>query len=258
MRTLSIAESVTKEAIAMLIDLAEQGEIDPWDVQVIDVVDRFLAKLFNDDRRDLYESGHALLYASMLILLKANSLTQSQMTFAEGEELESEDVEFLQSELPLELPHNFEGRLQRRPVALPPQQRRITLQELIAQLEAIAILVDQKSERRLRPRQPKMARQAAMRAIAKLAHKENLSEIIMELDRYFMENPDLDIEISDLASVFDDRVGVFWGLLFLSSQSKVELFQEEFYGKIQVVPIKQDREPHFSRDTIGVPIQEAS
>ncbi len=255
--TLSIAESVTKEAIAMLINLAEQGEIDPWDVQVIDVIDRFLAKLFNDDRRDLYESGHALLYASMLILLKANSLSQSQIAL-EGDELESGDQEFLQSELPLDLPYNFEGRLQRRPVALPPQQRRITLQELIAQLEAIAILVDQKSDKRPRPRQPKMARQAAMRAIAKLAHKENLSEIIMELDRYFMENPDMDIEISDLAAVFDDRVGVFWGLLFLSSQSKVELFQSEFYGKIQVMPIKQDREPHFNRDTIGLPIQEAS
>jgi segregation and condensation protein A len=256
--TVSIAESVTKEAIAMLIDLAGRGEIDPWDVQVIDVVDRFLSKLFDDDRRDLYESGHALLYASMLILLKANSLSQSQMAFAEGEEFEAGDTEFLQSELQLELPHNFEGRLQRRPVALPPQQRQITLQELIAQLEAISILVDQQSDKKPRLRQPKVTRQAAIRAIAKLAHKENLSEIIMDLDRYFAENPDIDIEISDLAAIFNDRIGVFWGLLFLSSQSKVELFQAEFYGKIQVMPLKQNCEPHFSRDTIGEPIQEAS
>jgi segregation and condensation protein A len=256
--TVSIAESVTKEAIAMLIDLAERGEIDPWDVQVIDVVDRFLAKLFNDDRRDLYESGHALLYASMLILLKANSLSQAQMALEEGEAFAGEDPEFLQEELQLELPYNFEQRLQRRPVALPPQQRRITLQELIAQLEAIAVLVDQKSERKLRARQPKVARQAAIRAIAKLAHKENLSEIIMDLDRYFAENPDLEIEISDLAEIFNDKIGVFWGLLFLSSQSKVELLQTEFYGKIQVTPLQQDRQPHFSRDAIGEPIQEAS
>jgi segregation and condensation protein A len=256
--TVSIAESVTKEAIAMLIDLAERGEVDPWDVQVIDVVDRFLARLFNDDRRDLYESGHALLYASMLILLKANSLSQAQMALEEGDTLEGEDPDFLQEELQLELPYNFEKRLQRRPVALPPQQRRITLQELIAQLEAIAVLVDQKSDRKLRARQPKVTRQAAIRAIAKLAHKENLSEIIMDLDRYFAENPDIDIEISDLAEIFNDKIGVFWGLLFLSSQSKVELSQAEFYGKIQVTPLKQDRQPHFSRDTIGEPIQEAS
>ncbi|WP_019503007.1 segregation/condensation protein A [Pseudanabaena sp. PCC 6802] len=256
--TVSIAESVTKEAIAMLIDLAERGEIDPWDVQVIDVVDRFLARLFNDDRRDLYESGHALLYASMLILLKANSLSQAQMALEEGEAFEGEDPEFLQEGMQLELPYNFEQRLQRRPVALPPQQRRITLQELIAQLEAIAVLVDQKSDRKLKARQPKVNRQAAIRAIAKLAHKENLSEIIMDLDRYFAENPDIDIEISDLAEIFNDKIGVFWGLLFLSSQSKVELSQTEFYGKIQVTPLQQDRQPHFSRDTIDAPIQEAS
>jgi len=51
-----------------------------------------------------------------------------------------------------------------------------------------------------------------------------------------LKHPDQEIEISDLAAVFNDRVGVFWGLLLMSSQSKVELFQSEFYGKIQIVP----------------------
>ena len=32
-------------AIETLINLAQQGEIDPWDVQVIEVVDRFLNEL---------------------------------------------------------------------------------------------------------------------------------------------------------------------------------------------------------------------
>ena len=79
--TLSIAESVTKDAIALLISLAERGEIDPWDVQVIDVVDRFLSRLIVSDRRDLYDSGQAMLYASMLVLLKANSLSDSQAVY---------------------------------------------------------------------------------------------------------------------------------------------------------------------------------
>jgi len=39
--TVSLAQS----AIAFLIDLAEQGEIDPWDVKVIEVIDRFLKTL---------------------------------------------------------------------------------------------------------------------------------------------------------------------------------------------------------------------
>ena len=237
--TLSIAESVTKDAIALLIDLAERGEINPWDVQVIDVVDRFLSRLIVSDRRDLYDSGQAILYASMLVLLKANSLSDIQSAY-EQEDAADGDIEELDSEVitdSMRLPTDFDKRLRRLPVALPPKARRITLEELIAQIEAIAEIVDRKTSKPAkRQMQGKVARRAAMKAIAQLAHKENLSEMVEEIERYFALHPDEEIEISDLAAVFNDRVGVFWGLLLMSSQSKVELFQADFYGKIQIVP----------------------
>jgi segregation and condensation protein A len=37
-----------------------------------------------------------------------------------------------------------------------------------------------------------------------------------------------------------ERVGVFWGLLYLSAQSKVELSQREFYQDLQVRNLKHD------------------
>jgi segregation and condensation protein A len=237
--TLSIAESVTKDAIALLIDLAERGEIDPWDVQVIDVVDRFLSRRIVSDRRDLYDSGQAMLYASMLVLLKANSLSDIQSAY-EQEANADDDMDELESEIvtdSMRLPTDFDKRLRRLPVALPPKARRITLEELIAQIEAIAEIVDRKTSKPTkRPSQSKVARKAAMKAIAQLAHKENLSEMVEEIERYFLLHPDEEISISDLAAVFNDLVGVFWGLLLMSSQSKVELFQADFYGKIQIVP----------------------
>jgi segregation and condensation protein A len=244
--TISIAESVTKDAIALLIDLAERGEIDPWDVQVIDVVDRFLSRLIVSDRRDLYDSGQAMLYASMLVLLKANSLSDIQAAYDQAEP-DSEDLEEIDAESisnALRLPTDFDKRLRRLPVALPPKARRITLEELIAQIEAIAEIVDRKTSKPAkRATQGKVARRAAMKAIAQLAHKENLSEMVEEIERYFLLHPDEEIEISDLAAVFNDRVGVFWGLLLMSSQSKVELTQEEFYGKIQIVPTIKSQKP---------------
>lgn len=234
----SIAESVTKEAIALLIDLAERGEIDPWDVQVIDVIDRFLSRLIVSDRRDLYDSGQAMLYASMLVLLKANSLSDIQTAYEQADP--NDDMEELGSEVvsdSLRLPTDFDKRLRRLPVALPPKARRITLEELIAQIEAIAEIVDRKTSKPAkRQMQGKVARRAAMKAIAQLAHKENLSEMVAEIERYFLLHPHQEMEISSLAEVFNDRVGVFWGLLLMASQSKVDLFQSDFYGKIQIVP----------------------
>jgi segregation and condensation protein A len=225
------ANSITKEAIAMLIELAESGEIDPWDVQVIDVVDRFLSRLISDDRRDLYESGQALLYASMLVLLKAQTLSQ-----AVTEPLESEEfLDYLESSPP-EKRINFDNAIKRRPVALPPIGRKTTLQELIAQLEEIAQTIGQNVGKRPNStRNRPQSRQVALRAIAQLAHKENLSEMALKLEEFFYHNP-THTDISELTKVFGDRVGVFTGLLFLSAQAKVELIQADFYGQIQVQP----------------------
>ena len=125
--TVSLAQS----AIAFLIDLAEQGEIDPWDVKVIDVIDRFLKTLntepaaLPDEGRSPYEaslseSGKAFLYASMLVLLKADTLVRAGLEEAQAE-LEAdafwEDADEL-AQMPL--PRNLEQHLHRRAIAPPP------------------------------------------------------------------------------------------------------------------------------------------
>jgi len=133
-------------------------------------------------------------------------------------------------------PINFDRAIKRRPAALPPIGRKTTLAELIAQLEEIAETMGQKGGKRpTQNRNRPQARQVALRAIAQLAHKENLSEMALQLEEFFRQNP-IDTDISELVKVFGDRVGVFTGLLFLSAQAKVELVQSDFYGQIQIQP----------------------
>jgi len=259
-----MALSLAQNAIALLIDLAERGEIDPWDVKVIEVIDRFLSQLQPvqavEAGRTLYEtdlsqSGQAFLYASMLVLLKADSLARS----GTQEETEPED-EFLDDEVVgSPLPLSLERRIRRRAVARPVQSRRVTLKELITQLEVMATAVaDQKPRQRMRRPRPQSHSQA-VRAITELAHQENLSEIAAALEQFLQDHWEevrqgeewmefealLDLWVSSDAceviqqtnqhhSLQSDRVGVFWALLFLSAQSKVELFQEEFYQDLRV------------------------
>jgi len=129
--------------ITHLIELAEKGEIDPWDVQVIDVIDRYLSVVFAIDEttqtaseRNLSQSGQAFLSASMLVLFKANTLVelesqQNELQPAEDDFLDTNDT-YTRVRLPLE------QQLRRRPAALPPPKRRVTVQELIAQLQLMA------------------------------------------------------------------------------------------------------------------------
>ncbi|MEB3355279.1 MAG: segregation/condensation protein A [Synechococcales bacterium] len=265
-----MAHSLAQNAIALLIDLAERGEIDPWDVKVIDVVDRFLSQLQPGRKAeggrspyeaDLSESGQAFLYASMLVLLKADSLARSE----EPEEAEEDltGVELLVSDSDdAPLPLNLEKKIRRRAVARPPQNRRVTLQELIQQLEVIATaMADHKPRARTHRPRPQ-AKSKAIRAIAQLAHQENLSEIAAALDQllsqywegisgdgdwvdfeYLLEvwtTPKIQKQfgLDKLQSAHhtpqSDRVGVFWALLYLSAQSKVELEQQEFYRDLKV------------------------
>ena len=144
------------EAIALLIDLAQQGEINPWDVQVIEVIDRYLSTLALDEdsepgRRnaDLSQSGQAFLWASMLVLLKADTLERLE----EPEEPEfNEEEEF--EPIETRLPQHLERHLRRRPVAPPPKRRPVTLQELIEQLQEMAAQLDE-APLRSRERRPR-------------------------------------------------------------------------------------------------------
>ncbi len=269
------AAANAQEAIAVLIDLAQRGEIDPWDVQVIEVIDRYLSKLVltgdsqeNTGETDLSQSGQAFLWASMLVLLKADTLA-NQSSLEEDLELTDADAD-LDIANEYQLPLRLERQLRRRPAALPPKRRPVTLQELIAQLQQIAE-IEEKFPRH-QPKRISQSRSQAARAIVQLAHQENLTEVATQLDQFLtaywqdlaQEQDWLDLEqllaLWKLASAASensaahhpsesaspltdadsnhsethDRVGVFWALLLLSAQSKVELSQEEFYQEIKI------------------------
>ena len=255
-----------QEAIANLIDLAERGEIDPWDVPVITVVDRFLAELGLMDEAnsvqqeaDLPRSGQAFLWASMLVLFKADSLHLLQEELLEIEEEQFFEEEYLETQK-RSLPANLEQHIRRRSSIQPLGKRRVTLQELIEQLEHIAAEIEAAANDSS-PRRSKRSRNAAIKAIAQLAHNENLTELAAELENFLYLNLaqlscDRDCvdwerllqtwHTAETGKVLDqdslehsdsDRAGVFWALLLLSAQSKVELLQEEFYQDLSVRPL---------------------
>ena len=251
-----MAESGARLAIRLLQDAAERGEIDPWDVDVIAVVDGFLdqlrqrievprlvAAVGGSYEQDLDQSSEAFLAAAVLVGLKAELLESA--TFPPPPLLEdafdAEEGEAGWGPPALQLPARPERHLIRRPVAPPPLQRPVTLGELIRQLEDIAERLEQEEGRhRGRQRGRRYSDRVAIAQVAALAHREKLPETTAALSVFLLEwqgsamgdwlgfeelvaawaaaapaNDDLD----------RDRVGVFWALLFLCAQGKVELEQ---------------------------------
>jgi segregation and condensation protein A len=59
------------EPVELLVQLAEEGEIEPWDIDIVAVTDAFLDRL---EATDLRTSGRALFYASVLLRMKSDEL----------------------------------------------------------------------------------------------------------------------------------------------------------------------------------------
>lgn len=260
-------------SIALLIELAQKGEIDPWDVQVIEVIDRYLIKLLANQETlpsayetDLSQSGQAFLSASMLVLFKANTLSALELNPVEEDLLAQAETTLGKSRA------DYDGHLRRRTAAVPPQKRAVTLIELIAQLQLMATQTSHSQQESPVPHRRRPSRLASRaqitRATLELAHQENLTEVAGKLDQFLtnysqqshgqswlnldqlvylwhqetssLALPSARVDLPEnnhLETLVGDRVGVFWALLLLSAQSKVELEQAEFYQEIKIRPL---------------------
>ena len=255
-----MAEGGARLAIRLLQDAAVRGELDPWDVDVIAVVDGFLDQLRQrievprlvaaaggSYEQDLAETSEAFLAASVLVGLKAEVLEAA--TFPPepiqdesfGFDFDDDGQGWLMNP-GLEIPRRPERHLWRRPVAPPPLQRPVTLGELIRQLEDIAEQIeDDEGKSRNRHRPKRYSERAAIEQVAALAHREKLPETTAALSQFLLQWPQAvqwagfeelveawaaSVEAKGAAAELDaDRVGVFWALLFLCHQGKVELEQ---------------------------------
>ena len=261
------SQSPASEAISSLIQLAETGEINPWDVQVIEVIDRFLAELGIDDKdnlaveeADLSHSGQVMLWASKLVLFKAETLERLNQEAEQEDEFSEEYLESLEiAEYERKnYNNNLTKQIKRRTSAPPPKKRKVTLAEFIAQLKIIDEQISQKKINHrltLKKKKKGYTRKQALKTITELAHNENLTQLAEQLSNFLSnnllnhDNEDNEdnnensfILLDDLIHLWQnhlaeeksDRVGVFWALLLLSSQSKVELHQEEFYQDLNI------------------------
>ena len=260
------ADSGARFAIRLLRDAAQRGDIDPWDVDVIPVVDGFLDQLrqrmdlprtlsidTSSNRgsyeNDLAESSEAFLAASVLVSLKADVLEADTFPI-ESDSDDDFDIGFSEQgwlDDSFNLPSKPERHLARRPVAMPPFRRPVTLRELIDQLETIAESIESdEANNRRRKRHKRFSDREVIAQVTSLAHREKLPETTAALG-VFINNwekalhwVDFDCLVNNWAKnapedLDKDRVGVFWALLFLCSQGKIELHQEgSLFSKLQL------------------------
>jgi segregation and condensation protein A len=226
---------MSEEPVEILVQMAERGEIDPWNIDIVEVTDRFLSELERRKELDLRISGRTLFYAALLLRMKSEYLDLP----ADGEEEEFPDEEegFDPGEGfpegaggPIEqLEREIRRRLDRKNL----RKRPVTLFELILELKN----AEKEQRRRQRFRSPFPMDVIDVEEVVGIAHEEGYTELAMAVLCQCEETISTEgvVTLHELAALLGKRIfEVYIPLLFLMSEGKLTLWQEEFFGEILV------------------------
>ena len=237
-------KSFQSEGIEILVQMAKSGKIDPWNIDIVDVTDRYLAHLFEMKAPNLRATGKTFLFASILLRLKSNVLEGNDIFDYEDEnqdDYELTDDEIIDNyEPPTNNVISFNEVLQRRTSVKINRNRTVTLKDLIRQLEFYEMLEKKQSLKQAHERAKRRVRNYANLSaedIVNLAHEEfieNSVQVIQaKLEKIF--NKEEKVELHDLVSIGMSKVTAFIALLFLTAEGKCDLEQDEFYSDLYVV-----------------------
>ncbi|RAI11579.1 MAG: hypothetical protein DKM23_04540 [Candidatus Melainabacteria bacterium] len=237
-------KSFQSEGIEILVQMAKSGKIDPWNIDIVDVTDKYLAHLFEMKAQNLRATGKTFLFASILLRLKSNVLEGNDIFDFEDENqdnYELTDDEIIDNyEPPTNNVISFNEVLQRRTSVKINRNRTVTLKDLIRQLEFYEMLEKKQSLKQAHERAKRRVRNYANLSaedIVNLAHEEfienSVQAIQAKLEKIF--NKEEKVELHELVSIGMSKVTAFIALLFLTAEGKCDLEQDEFYSDLYVV-----------------------
>jgi|WetSurMetagenome_2_1015567.scaffolds.fasta_scaffold01428_10 segregation and condensation protein A len=208
------------EPAEVLVELARSGEIDPWDIDIAKATEKFLHYIDALEKRDLRIPARTLLYASILLRMKSDSMEEQkeEETEPEVEEIADDQEEEIEENLP-------------RPPVRRQTKRPVTLDELISELKKAEMVGRRKA---MRERWP-----VAEEKTLDVSHDEGIEDRIKALgpilDDMFMDSKTVTFkDINSKNSKTEDGVTNYVSLLFMAQRKQVWLEQEEIYGDLFV------------------------
>ncbi len=230
-----------EEPVEILVAMAERGEIDPWNIDIVEVTDRFLSELEQLKVQALRISGRTLFYAATLLRMKSEYL--EELEDEGGDDLIEEIDEFaddfglddaFSAEDFSEPIARLEREIQRRIGRKEKRKRPVTLYELIKQLKT-AEKAERRRQRRRAVSQPLPLLDAD--DVVGLAHEENFADFSTAVMETFERVVPAggDVTLGTICSEMErDRCDVYIPLLFLMVDGKLMITQDEFFGEIRV------------------------
>ncbi len=216
-----INQPIEMQHVDMLIDLVISDELDPWDIDIADIANRFLQKVKEMASINLRLSGKTLLTSSILLRMKSECLVPREEAELHEDQTFDQDAE--------ETGEVEDGFLQLQPPVRRRAERKTTLFELIDALERAL------GEEMIRKNFPRKTREKPKLKIK--VDEQDIKEKVLKIYDQLQDMAGLHevIKFSDIVHQRDTRTGIvetLLSLLYLDSQKKIRIWQKELFGEI--------------------------
>jgi len=239
-----IKKDLRTDAIEIILDLVKEGKIDPWNIDIVDLYDKYMERIVELKQDNLNSVGKAILFSATLLRIKSDIFKGITINDFDPEPLDYfENDDYIDDAEQMQIPTNnvvsFDEVLQRRTSVRLNRKRTVTLKDLIRHIQfyedlekkyAIKNALDRKERRvrnyaNLKPSQ-----------IKELAHEEYVEEVVEKMRQNLNQllKKEKRIEIRELCLLGFDRSSAFIALLFLEREGMYETYQEVPYGELFV------------------------
>jgi segregation and condensation protein A len=217
----------------IIYDLINTEQLDPWNVNLIILTEKYLEKIYELDEQDFFISSQVMLAAALLLRIKSEILLNKHLKSIDDILFNrNQDSDKKYSYERIELEEEIPELVPRSPM---PRFKRVTLQELMESLNKAIITENRRIKKEIINKNA--IRESSISLPKKtISIRDKIKEIFELLTGYFKENE----EHTKIAySIFvgldkQKRIEYFSPLLHLENQKKIWLEQKEHFKEIDI------------------------
>lgn len=228
----------------MIYKLVKEEGMDPWDIEIGSLAQKFLVMLKELKKMDFRVSGKVILAAAILLRIKSKRLVGEDFNnlnrlIALSEDSDDEFYDELEGEFVDDIDMqsgaiNLEGEdyslTPRTPL---PRKRKVSVYDLVDALHQALEVKKRRKNRLSETEEPEFTAPIKKKDISIV-----IGEIYGEIQKYFFDDKVRRMMFSELVSheaPREAKVTAFMPLLYLDNQRKIDLYQDSHLGDIEII-----------------------
>lgn len=214
---------------ALLYDLVQNEQMDPWDIDVSQLAHKFLEKLSTLKEMDFRLSGKIVLAAAILLKIKSNRLLKEDIAALDAIiNATEEELDLLNQLDQVSLDPSLAGKPKLYPRTPQPRRRKVSIFDLVEALEQ-ALEVEAR-------RPPRVVETVTIQPPTKKFELHSVIAQLYERIQGHFQGSDRHLLFSELvpSDTKEDKVYTFIPLLHLDNSRKVDLLQDAHLAEISI------------------------